>query len=236
MRWNESYWLRAWKGSCFSREGTRKFACSLCRLVNVRASMDGIDMETAVEPIALFEAWMKAAEASELNDASAVALATATRDGMPSVRMVLMKRVDQRGFCFYTNAESQKGVELAENPRAAMCFHWKTLRRQVRISGGVSELSAEEADDYFESRPRLSQLAAVASEQSRNLANREVLEARVKELERAFPEKIPRPTYWIGYLLRPERIEFWKNGAGRMHDRFLFLRSGEGWRKERLYP
>jgi pyridoxamine 5'-phosphate oxidase len=126
--------------------------------------MDGIDMETAVEPIALFEAWMKAAEASELNDASAVALATATRDGVPSVRMVLMKRVDQRGFCFYTNAESQKGVELAENPRAAMCFHWKTLRVQVRISGGVSELSAEEADDYFESRSRLSQLGAVASQ------------------------------------------------------------------------
>ena len=198
--------------------------------------MDEIDMETAVEPIALFEAWMKAAEESELNDATAVALATAARDGMPSVRMVLMKRVDQRGFCFYTNAESQKGVELAENPRAAMCFHWKTLRRQVRISGGVSELSAEEADDYFESRSRLSQLGAVASQQSRVLAGRELLEARVKELERTFPGNIPRPAYWKGYLLRPERIEFWKSGAARMHDRFLFSRSGEGWLKERLYP
>jgi pyridoxamine 5'-phosphate oxidase len=198
--------------------------------------MDRNDMETAVDPIALFRAWMKAAEASEPNDASAVALATATRDGAPSVRMVLMKRVDQRGFTFYTNAESQKGVELAENPRAAMCFHWKSLRRQVRISGGVSELSAEEADDYFASRSRLSQLGAAASEQSRVLAGREVLEARVKELERRFPEKIPRPAYWKGYLLQPERIEFWRNGAGRMHDRFLFSRSGEGWRKERLYP
>ncbi|HTC73935.1 MAG TPA: pyridoxamine 5'-phosphate oxidase [Edaphobacter sp.] len=198
--------------------------------------MDGIDMETAVDPIALFVAWMKAAEASELNDASATALATATRDGMPSVRMVLMKRVDQRGFCFYTNAESQKGVELAANPRASMCFHWKSLRRQVRISGDVSELSAEEADDYFQSRSRLSQLGAVASEQSCVLAGREVLEARVKELERAFPGKIPRPAYWRGYLLRPERIEFWKNGEGRMHDRFLFSRSAEGWQKERLYP
>ncbi len=198
--------------------------------------MDGIDMETAVDPIALFVAWMKAAEASELNDASAVALATATRDGMPSVRMVLVKRVDERGFCFYTNSESQKGVELAENPRAAMCFHWKSLLRQVRISGHVSELSAEEADEYFDSRSRLSQLGAVASQQSRVLAGREVLEARVKELERAFPEKIPRPAYWRGYLLRPERIEFWRNGAARMHDRFLFSRSGEGWRKERLYP
>jgi pyridoxamine 5'-phosphate oxidase len=198
--------------------------------------MDGIDMETAVDPIALFVAWMKTAEESELNDAAAVALATATREGMPSVRMVLMKRVDQRGFCFYTNAESQKGVELAENPRASMCFHWKSLLRQVRISGGVSELSAEEADDYFESRSRLSQLGAAASEQSRVLAEREVLEARVKELDRTFPEKIPRPGYWRGYLLRPERIEFWKSGEGRMHDRFLFSRSGEGWRKERLFP
>jgi pyridoxamine 5'-phosphate oxidase len=198
--------------------------------------MDGIDVESAVDPIALFVAWMKAAEESELNDASATALATATRDGVPSVRMVLMKRVDERGFCFYTNAESQKGVELAENPQAAMCFHWKALLRQVRISGSVSELSAEEADDYFASRSRLSQLGAVASQQSRVLGGREILEARVKELERTFPEKIPRPAYWRGYLLRPERIEFWKSGEGRMHERFLFSKSGDGWRKERLYP
>jgi pyridoxamine 5'-phosphate oxidase len=150
--------------------------------------------------------------------------------------MVLMKRVDQRGFRFYTNAESQKGVELAENPWAAMCFHWKSLRRQVRVSGDVSELPAEEADAYFQSRSRLSQLGAVASQQSRVLAGREVLEARVKELEREFPKKIPRPEYWKGYLLRPERIEFWKSGEGRMHDRFLFSRAAEGWRKERLYP
>ena len=198
--------------------------------------MDGIDMEEAVDPIALFGAGMKAAEASEPNDATAVALATATREGVPSVRMVLMKRADQRGFRFYTNAESEKGVELAENPRAAMCFHWKSLRRQVRISGTVSELSAEEADEYFHSRSRLSQLAAAASQQSRVLASRAVLEDRVEELDREFPEKIPRPEYWKGYLLRPERIEFWEDGAGRMHDRILFLKSGDGWRKERLYP
>ena len=146
--------------------------------------MDGIDMEKAVDPIALFGAWMKAAEESEPNDPSAVALATATRDGAPSVRMVLMKRADQLGFRFYTNAESEKGEELAENPRAAMCFHWKSLRQQVRVSGSVSQLSAEEADEYFHSRTRLSQLAAAASEQSRVLASREVLEARVKALER----------------------------------------------------
>jgi pyridoxamine 5'-phosphate oxidase len=198
--------------------------------------MDGIDMEKAVDPIVLFGAWMKAAEVSESNDASAVALATATRDGVPSVRMVLMKRADELGFRFYTNAESEKGVELAENPRAAMCFHWKSQRRQVRISGSVSGLSPGEVDEYFQSRSRLSQLAAAASQQSRVLASREALEARVKELDHEFPAKIPRPEYWKGYLLRPERIEFWKDGAGRMHDRILFLRSGEGWRKERLYP
>jgi pyridoxamine 5'-phosphate oxidase len=198
--------------------------------------MDGIGMETAVDPIALFRVWMKDAEARESSDPSAMALATATRDGMPSVRMVLMKQVDERGFCFYTNAESQKGLELAENPRAAMCFHWKSLRRQVRIAGTVTELPAMEADDYFHSRSRLSQLGAVASEQSRVLASRELLVARVRELEEEFPGEIPRPDYWRGYVLRPERIEFWVNREGRLHDRFLFSRSGEGWRKERLFP
>jgi pyridoxamine 5'-phosphate oxidase len=198
--------------------------------------MDGIGMETAVDPIALFRVWMKDAEASESSDPSAMALATATRDGMPSVRMVLMKQVDERGFCFYTNAESQKGLELAENPRAAMCFHWKSLRRQVRVSGTVTELPAEDADAYFHSRSRLSQLGATASAQSRVLESREVLEARVRELGSEFPGEIPRPSYWKGYVLRPERIEFWQDGAGRMHDRFLFVRLEDGWRMDRLFP
>jgi pyridoxamine 5'-phosphate oxidase len=198
--------------------------------------MDETGMETAVDPIALFSAWMKEAEASELNDASAMALATATRDGMPSVRMVLMKQADARGFCFYTNAESQKGLELAENPRAAMCFHWKSLRRQVRVTGTVTELPEAETDAYFRSRSRLSQLGAVASEQSRVLADRELLVARVKDLEEKFPGEISRPDYWRGYVLRPERIEFWTNREGRLHDRFLFSRSRDGWRKERLFP
>jgi pyridoxamine 5'-phosphate oxidase len=198
--------------------------------------MNGMDAETGLDPITLFGAWMKEAEANELDDASATALATATRDGMPSVRMVLMKQVDQRGFCFYTNAESQKGLELAENPRAAMCFHWKALRRQVRIAGTVTELPTAEADEYFHSRSRLSQLGAVASQQSLVLASRELLAARVEDLEKKFPGEIPRPEYWRGYVLRPERIEFWANREGRLHDRFLFSRSGEGWRKERLFP
>ena len=199
-------------------------------------NMDEMDADAALDPIALFQAWMQKAEESELNDPSAVALATATPDGMPSVRMVLVKRADQRGFSFYTNAESQKGLELAENPRAAMCFHWKSLRRQVRIAGTVSELSPAEADEYFHSRSRLSQFGAVASEQSRVLANRELLEARVEELEKKFPDEIPRPAYWRGYVLRPERIEFWTNREGRLHDRILFSRSRDGWRKERLFP
>jgi len=198
--------------------------------------MDETGMETAVDPIALFSAWMREAEASELNDASAGALATTSRDGMPNVRMVLVKQIDERSFCFFTNAESQKGLELADNPRAAICFHWKSLRRQVRVAGRVTELSAAEADDYFHSRPRLSQLGAVASEQSRVLDSRELLVTRVKDLEKKFPGEIPRPQYWRGYVLRPERIEFWKSGEGRLHDRFLFSRSGEGWRKERLFP
>jgi pyridoxamine 5'-phosphate oxidase len=198
--------------------------------------MDAGDVTIGSDPIATFGVWMKDAEAAELNDPNAVALATASRDGMPSVRMVLMKRVNERGFAFYTNAESLKGVELAENPRAAMCFHWKSIRRQVRISGTVVELPAEDADDYFHSRSRLSQLGAAASAQSRVLESREVLEARVRLLETVFPGEIPRPDYWKGYLLQPESIEFWKDGAGRLHDRFLFVRIEGGWRMDRLFP
>lgn len=198
--------------------------------------MDQIELETAVDPLTLFRAWMKDAVAGEVNDPDAVALATATPDGVPSARMVLMKRLDERGFCFYTNAESQKGSELAVNSHAAMCFHWKSLRRQVRISGKVAELPGADADAYFHSRSRLSQLGAVASQQSRVLASREILVDRVKELEQEFPGEIPRPDYWRGYVLRPERIEFWKDGEGRLHDRFLFSRNGDGWRKVRLFP
>jgi pyridoxamine 5'-phosphate oxidase len=200
----------------------------------LRVSGDG--MAAGSDPIATFRAWMKDAEAKEWNDPNAVALATASSDGIPSVRIVLMKRLDERGFAFYTNAESQKGVELTENPRAAMCFHWKSLRRQVRISGAVKELPAEDADAYFHSRTRLSQLAAVASAQSRVLESREALEAQVRELGKEFPGEIPRPEYWKGYVLRPESIEFWQDGAGRMHDRFLFVRTEDGWRMDRLFP
>jgi pyridoxamine 5'-phosphate oxidase len=198
--------------------------------------MDAMDLEAAVDPIALFLVWMAEAEAAELNDPDAVALATATPAGVPSVRMVLVKRLDERGFCFYTNAESRKGLELAENPRAALCFHWKSLRRQVRVEGLVFELPAADADEYFHSRSRMSQLGALASQQSRPLASRDVLEQRVKELGERYPDEVPRPAYWKGFCLRPERIEFWIDGVARLHDRLLFIRLLDSWRKERLFP
>jgi pyridoxamine 5'-phosphate oxidase len=198
--------------------------------------MHGLEIASASDPIELFRVWLSEAEAHEANDPNAAALATASREGMPNVRMVLVKRVDERGFAFYTNAESRKGVELAENPCAAMCFHWKSMRRQVRISGSVAELPPEDADEYFQSRSRLSQLGAAASRQSRVLASREVLETQVHALEEEFPGRIPRPEYWRGYALLPERIEFWQDGAGRLHDRFLFVRSADGWKVNRLYP
>jgi pyridoxamine 5'-phosphate oxidase len=198
--------------------------------------MDATDAVTAVDPVSLFRAWMAEAEAGEPNDPSAVALATATPDGAPSVRMVLLKGLDERGFAFYTNSESRKGVELAANPKAAMCFHWKSLRRQVRVEGAVTELPAAEADAYFHSRSRGSQLGAAVSLQSRELASRAVLEEIVREYAAQHEGEIPRPDRWKGYVLRPERMEFWINGDDRLHDRFLFVRRDGGWVKSRLFP
>jgi pyridoxamine 5'-phosphate oxidase len=198
------------------------------------------EVENAKDPITLFQQWMTDAELSEPNDPNAVALATATRNGVPSVRMVLMKHADQRGFSFYTNAESRKGVELNENPYAAMCFHWKSSRRQIRIEGIVRELPAEEADIYFHSRGRRSQLGATVSRQSQPLESRSLLEQLVSEQEDKYLEssslEIPRPDYWRGFVLQPERIEFWQDGANRLHDRMLFTRNSDRWEKVRLFP
>ncbi|HMH13618.1 MAG TPA: pyridoxamine 5'-phosphate oxidase [Edaphobacter sp.] len=198
--------------------------------------MDAIEAATAMDPVSLFRAWMTEAEAREPNDPNAAALATATPEGAPSVRMVLLKGVDERGFAFYTNSESRKGVELAANPRAAMCFHWKSLRRQVRVEGAVSELPALEADVYFHSRSRGSQLGAAVSRQSQELESREALEEMVREYAARHEGEIPRPERWKGYVLWPERMEFWINGEERLHDRFLFVRGDGGWVKSRLFP
>lgn len=195
----------------------------------------------ACDPFALFTLWFREAQGAEAL-AEAMALATADAAGRPSVRMVLLKGVDphtapERGFVFYTNHDSRKGTELAANPRAALLFYWKTQNRQVRIEGRVREVSAAEADAYFATRPRLSRLGAWASEQSRPLAAREILEARLHEAERRFPgEDIPRPPYWTGYRLIPEAFEFWEERPYRLHERRLFTRDRTGWTQTLLYP
>jgi pyridoxamine 5'-phosphate oxidase len=188
------------------------------------------------DPLELLDSWLKQAQESEPNDPSAAALATSTPNGVPSVRVVLAKRVGEHRFCFFTNAQSKKGIELAENPRAAMCFHWKTLRRQVRLEGKVSELDASDVDEYFHSRSRASQIGAAVSAQSRILGSREELEERVLEFAEQHPGEIPRPAFWKGFHLHAERIEFWLDGANRLHDRFLFTWDGDRWQKARLYP
>ena len=195
-----------------------------------------IDSREIQDPLALFDTWFKAAQESEPNDPNAAALATATAAGAPSVRMVLVKRVGDRRFCFFTNAESQKGRELAANPRAALCFHWKSLRRQVRAEGTISELAASDVDTYFHSRSRASQIGAAVSDQSRVLASREELEEQVRQFGERHPGEVPRPAYWRGYHLSPERIELWIDGPNRLHDRLLFTRDGDRWERCRLYP
>jgi pyridoxamine 5'-phosphate oxidase len=188
------------------------------------------------DPIEWFARWLKEAEESEPNDANAAALATATPDGIPSVRMVLVKRADEAGFCFYTNAESRKGLELQSNPRAALCFHWKTLRRQVRVEGPVTAMQAADVDAYFHSRSRDSQISAAISRQSRPLASREELEAQFRKFAGAHPGEVPRPPYWRGFCLQTEQIEFWIGGENRLHNRFLFTRDAAAWKRTRLYP
>jgi pyridoxamine 5'-phosphate oxidase len=191
------------------------------------------------DPISRFEAWMEDARAAEPNDPNAVCLATATADGRPSARMVLLKGVDARGFVFYTNIESRKGGELAANPHAALCFHWKTLTRSVRVEGRVEPVSEAEADAYYASRARGSRIGAWASKQSRPLESRFALEKRVAEFGLKYAVgDIPRPAFWSGFRVIPARIEFWRDMPFRLHERLVFLRDGEGqaWRTEMLYP
>jgi pyridoxamine 5'-phosphate oxidase len=198
--------------------------------------MDDVhDLESA-NPIDLFRQWLAEAERSEPNDANAAALATSTSDGHPSVRMVLVKRADERGFCFFTNAESNKGIQLHANPRAALCFHWKSLRRQVRVDGSVAAIPAADVDEYFYTRSRDSQIGAAVSQQSRLLASREELDTSFRKFAADHPQEVPRPPYWCGFCVHPEQIEFWLSGDNRLHDRFLFTRDAEAWRTTRLYP
>ena len=198
--------------------------------------MDG-DFTASAEPYALFARWLEDAGASEPNDPNATALATVDPDGLPDVRMVLLKGFDEQGFVFYTNYESAKGREILSSMKAAMCFHWKSLRRQVRVRGPVETVSDEEADAYFASRPRGSRIGAWASAQSRPLESRFALEKAVAEYTARYAVgAIPRPPYWSGFRIQPVSIEFWHDRPFRLHDRVLFETDGAGWKKTRLYP
>jgi pyridoxamine 5'-phosphate oxidase len=195
------------------------------------------------DPVELFNAWLHDAIDAEAHDPTAVCLATVAPDGMPSARMVLLKGADAQGFVFYTNFESRKGGEILANPKAALCFHWQSLRRQVRVEGPVEAVSEAEADAYFATRPRESQIGAWASLQSRPMEGMFALEKRVAAHVAKFAiGKVPRPPEWSGFRVQPVRIEFWKHGAFRMHDRLLYERvehggeNGDAWRTARLYP
>lgn len=189
------------------------------------------------DPFRLFGAWYAEARAAEPNDPDAMALATATPDGRPSVRIVLLKGFEPHGFTFYTNAESRKGEELTANPFAALLFHWKSLRRQIRIEGPISEVSPAEADAYFATRSRDSQLGAHASRQSRPLDRRATFEAQYEEMKLRFSGRdVPRPERWTGFRLAPEKMEFWTDRPHRLHERRLFVREGDSWSEGLLYP
>lgn len=191
------------------------------------------------DPMGLFEAWFEDAKAAEPNDPNAMALATATPDGAPSVRMVLLKGHGPDGFTFYTNAHSRKGGEIRANMQASLLFHWKSLRRQIRIEGPLTEVSPEMADAYFHSRPFVSQIGSAASDQSRPLESRATYIRRIEQLEEACKEagEVPRPPHWTGFTLAPQRIEFWRDRANRLHDRRQFDRTVDGgWTNTLLYP
>ena len=189
------------------------------------------------DPFALFKKWLAEAEKTEVNDPNAVSVATVGPDGVPSVRMVLLKAFDERGFVFYTNLGSRKGRQLTEHPAAAMCFHWKSLRKQVNLEGAITPVDPAEADAYYASRARGSQIGAWASKQSQPLATRFELEKRVAKFTAKFHVgKVPRPDFWSGFRLTPRRIEFWEDRPFRLHDRLLFERDGDTWRTSKLFP
>lgn len=200
--------------------------------------MEKETIELPEAPLPLFHKWFAEAQTGEPNDPDAMALATATPDGRPIVRMVLLKQADERGFKFHSNEQSFKGRHLAANPHAALCFHWKSLRRQICVQGKVEIAPEAEADEYFATRPYERQIGAWASDQSRPLENRQILEKKIDTLKSQYPEgKVPRPPQWVGYILKPERIEFWWSHRDRLHDRFEYKKGADGlWTIQRLYP
>ena len=197
------------------------------------------DISEVNDPLSVFAQWLKDAEVSEPNDPNAAALASVDSEGLPNVRMILLKGFDERGFVFYTNFESQKGEEILQQKKAAMCFHWKSLRRQVRIRGDIEVVSNQEADEYYNSRARGSRIGAWASKQSRPLESRFALEKEVAKFTAKYAlGEVPRPPHWSGIRIIPTYIELWKDGAFRLHDRIVFRRasSNEEWTKTRFYP
>jgi pyridoxamine 5'-phosphate oxidase len=196
------------------------------------------DLPETGDPFGLFARWMQDARKGEPSDADAAALATVDSGGLPDVRVVLVKKFDERGFVFFTNSESAKGRELSGNPKAALVLYWKSLNRQVRVRGTVERVSEQECDEYFASRPRGAQVGAWASRQSRPLESRSTLEAAVARYEKEYAERVPRPPYWVGYRIVPLAIEFWADRPFRLHDRLVFTRPAPStpWARERLYP
>lgn len=194
--------------------------------------------ELSPAPIDLFKTWLAEARTSELNDPDAACVATVDETGMPNARMALIRTIDERGFVFFTNYESRKGREILANPKAALCFHWKSLHRQVRVQGNVERVSDIEADEYFNSRFRDSRISAWASEQSRPMESRAVLVRRVEDFEQKFEgmENPPRPPHWSGFRIIPQRIEFWQQMEFRLHDRTVYTKNGNEWKIEKLFP
>jgi len=195
-----------------------------------------MEIAAGTNPFNLFQSWFDEAVAAEINDPDAIALASVKADGMPSVRMVLLRQWSEDGFLFFTNYESRKAGELLATGKAAFCMHWKSLRKQIRVTGQVRKASAAQSDAYFKSRGRGSQIGAWASEQSRPLPSRAALMAKVDEFDKKFPNSVQRPPHWGGFCLVPDEIEFWADGEHRLHDRFRFTRGPDGWDISRLNP